>query len=212
MERIITGDAISQIKDFLEGMINPVHALLFTNKTEASEVTKQVLLELTELNPKLTLEEVDYNTNSILAKGYGLTGAPSFVLLNEKRENQGVLYHGIPLGHEINSLLTGILDVSGHPSGFDQATIDYIKSIDKEVDMKVFVTLSCPHCPGAVSTAHKIALLNPKIKASMVEAQTFQDEAVKYQVSGVPKIVFNDTKSLLGNQPIGEFVKTLKTL
>ncbi|HHW79230.1 MAG TPA: glutaredoxin, partial [Acholeplasmataceae bacterium] len=207
--KIITGDAIKQITDFLEHMVNPVHIKLFITEGEPSDVTKQLLEELTSFNNKLTLETFDFSKNNEKASEYGLTGAPSFVLLDDKLENKGILYSGIPLGHEINSLLSGIIDVSGYPIAFDEETLNAIKAIDKEVSIKVFVTMSCPYCPGAVSTAHRLALLNPNIKAEMVDAQTFNDEAVKYDVTGVPKIVFNNNEaSFLGDQPVIEFINT----
>lgn len=212
MEKFITGDAVSQISEYLESMVNDVNVLLFTDASEASQVTEQILKELAELNSKIKIETLAYNGNSLVAKGFDLHGAPSFALLNDKNEKVGVTFHGVPLGHEINSLLSGLIDVSGAPILFDQDTIDYIKSIDQPVDIKVFVTMQCPHCPGAVSTAHRIALLNPNIKASMYEAQTFNNESIKYQVSSVPKIIINETKSFLGNQPVSQFVETLKSL
>ena len=67
-----------------------------------------------------------------------------------------------------------------------------IQKIDKPVNIKVFITLSCPHCPGAVQTAHRLAMLNPNVKAEMIEANTFQDLSMKFKVSGVPKIIIND--------------------
>lgn len=211
--KIITGDAIKQITDFLEHMVNPVHIKLFITEGEPSDVTKQLLEELTSFNNKLTLETFDFSKNNEKASEYGLTGAPSFVLLDDKLENKGILYSGIPLGHEINSLLSGIIDVSGYPIAFDEETLNAIKAIDKEVSIKVFVTMSCPYCPGAVSTAHRLALLNPNIKAEMVDAQTFNDEAVKYDVTGVPKIVFNNNEaSFLGDQPVIEFINTINKL
>src|SRR5690606_21462079 len=87
-----------------------------------------------------------------------------------------------------------------------------IKAIDKPVNIKVFVTLSCPHCPGAVQTAHRLAMLNPNIKGEMIEAQTFYELSNKYQVSGVPKIVINDKYELLGNQPVENFLKEIEKL
>jgi alkyl hydroperoxide reductase subunit AhpF len=78
------------------------------------------------------------------------------------------------------------------------------------VNIKVFVTLSCPHCPGAVSTAHSLAMLNDNIQASMIEAQTFQELSQKYKVSGVPKIIINEDYELLGNQPIDAFLSEIE--
>jgi alkyl hydroperoxide reductase subunit AhpF len=77
---------------------------------------------------------------------------------------------------------------------------------------KVFVTLGCPHCPGAVLKAHKLAMENPNITAEMIEANTFEDLSRKFQVSGVPKIVFNDGADLLGDQPLDAFLQTIENL
>ena len=85
-----------------------------------------------------------------------------------------------------------------------------IMKIDKPINIKVFITLSCPHCPGAVQKAHKMALMNPMIQAEMIEAETFGELSMKHNVSGVPKIVINDQYDLLGNQTIQEFLNTME--
>ena len=92
--------------------------------------------------------------------------------------------------------------MSGVEDFYEESLKKTIQAIDKEVSIKVFVTLSCPHCPGAVQTAHRLAMLNPKIKAEMIEAQTFYELSDKYQVSGVPKIIINDKYELLGNHQL----------
>lgn len=207
--QLIIGEAKTQISEFLNKMINPVNIKLFTDNSEASNVTLQLLFELKEINNKINVEAFNLNDNKEEALSYGITGAPSFTILNSFNDQTGVLYNGIPLGHEINSLLVGILNVSGFPLGLDLATINSIKNIDKEVIIKVFVTRTCPYCSSAVITAHKIALLNPKIKAVMIEAGTFSEEATKYDVTSVPKIIINETTSFLGDQPISEFLEAI---
>ena len=44
--------------------------------------------------------------------------------------------------------------MSGVEFKFSDDVIKRIKA-DKPTDIKVFITLSCPHCPGAVQTAHR---------------------------------------------------------
>jgi alkyl hydroperoxide reductase subunit AhpF len=88
--------------------------------------------------------------------------------------------------------------------------LDRIAKINKPVNIKVFVTLSCPHCPGAVQNAHRLAMLNPNIKAEMIEANTFPALSQQYKVSGVPKIVINETFELLGNQPLEAFLNEIE--
>jgi protein-disulfide isomerase len=46
----------------------------------------------------------------------------------------------------------------------------------------------------------------------MVEAQTFFEYSSKYNVSGVPKIVINETNELLGNQPLEEYLNKIEAM
>jgi glutaredoxin-like protein len=133
-------------------------------------------------------------------------------MLDKDDNYLGVKFNGIPAGHEINSFLTAVLDMSGLDYGFDKALVERIKKIDKPVNIKVFITLSCPHCPGAVVNAHRLAMLNENIKSEMVEAQTFFEYSSKYNVSGVPKIVINETNELLGNQPLEEYLNKIEAM
>ena len=51
-----------------------------------------------------------------------------------------------------------------------------------------------------------MAFANPNITAFAVEATEFPDLARRYQVTGVPKTVVNDTVEILGALPQDEFV------
>jgi protein-disulfide isomerase len=46
----------------------------------------------------------------------------------------------------------------------------------------------------------------------MIEAQTFYDLSTKFNVSGVPKIIINDSLELVGNQPIERFLEQIESL
>jgi len=69
-----------------------------------------------------------------------------------------------------------------------------------------------PALPRRRSNAHRLAMSHPHIESEMIEAQTFGELSQKYNVSGVPKIVINDTHELVGNQPIQEYLKTIEAL
>lgn len=149
-----------------------------------------------------------------MAQKHDITLTPSIVLLDKDNVDKGIRFNGIPAGHEINSFITGLIEVSGNDEKISKELKSKIDKIYNKVNIKVFVTLSCPHCSGAVAKAHKLALENENITAEMVECSTFPDLADKFIVSGVPKIVFNDneTHSLLGNQPFDQFVNILEKL
>lgn len=214
MNQLLNQDLQNQIREFLSNMDKAVTFVLFTKETdcETCEQTKMLLQEIAELSDKITFVEMDLEKNKAEADKYSVTLAPSFVILNQEGKYQGVKFNGIPAGHEINSFLSAVIDMSGVEFGFDEKIVERIKTIKKPVNIKVFVTLSCPHCPGAVSNAHRLAMLNENIESEMIEAQTFYDLSKKYNVSGVPKIVINEKSELIGNQPIEEYLNQLENL
>jgi predicted DsbA family dithiol-disulfide isomerase len=54
--------------------------------------------------------------------------------------------------------------------------------------------------------------MSEHVKAEMIEANTFGELSNKYKVSGVPKIVINETTELLGDQPIEAFLQAIGSL
>jgi len=214
MQKLLDQDIQNQIKDFLSPMVNPVTLVLFTQESpcDTCTETRQLLSEIAELSDKLTFVEKDLVEDIKEVDLYGIEMTPSFVMLDHEGKYRGVKFNGIPAGHEINSFLSAILDMSGLDFGYDAALISRIKKINKPVNIKVFVTLSCPHCPGAVNTAHRLAIINSNIEGEMIEAQTFYTLSEQYNVSGVPKIVINEKHELVGNQPVEAFLKLLERI
>ena len=213
MKKLFNEEVEKQLKEVLANMINPITILMFSDgDCLTCKETKQLLLEVADLNSKISLEIKEVKDASLEVKQYEIDLVPSFVILDMKKKYQGVKFNGIPAGHEINSLVSAILEMSGLQIGVDKSLIKRIKKINKPVNIKVFITLACPHCPGAVQTAHRLAMLNDNIKSEMIEAQTFSDMSVKYKVSGVPKIIINDDIELVGNHPIEIFLEKIESI
>jgi glutaredoxin-like protein len=212
MEKFFNDDIRKQITQILEQMVRPITIKLFIDEKgcQTCNETKQLLTEFKETNSKINLEILDKNQHPKEAEKYGITLIPSFVMLNDLGEYKGVKFNGIPAGHEINSFISALIEMSGHPLKVPQVALDRIAKINKPVHIKVFVTLSCPHCPGAVQNAHRLAMLNPNIKAEMIEANTFPGISQQYNVSGVPKIIINEKYELLGNQPLEAFLNEIE--
>jgi len=208
---LLNEEVRGQLSELFEGMGSDVTIALFTKEEncETCSDTKSFMEEVSTLSEQLNLEAYDLEEDSEKAEAYNVDKVPAIVLLNADKKYQGVKFYGIPAGHEINSFVTGIMEVSGSGEDLPEDLLEQIKSIDKDVDIKVFVTLSCPHCPGAVAKAHKLALLNDKISGEMIEAQTFGELSQKFNVSGVPKIVINDEFELVGNQPLDKFLEEI---
>ena len=59
--------------------------------------------------------------------------------------------------------------------------------------------------------AHKLAIHHPLITADCIEVSEFPDMIQKYNISGVPKIVVNETIEFVGAQSAEVFLDAIKT-
>lgn len=197
---MFTEEIKQQLKEVLSAMQNNVKIRFFTdNKCPSCADAEEFIETMASLSDHLSFEKVEMEEL-----------VPAYELTSEKYPDASIRFNGIPGGHEINSFLQAIVELSGLAGELPEELIERISKIDKDVDIKVFVTLGCPHCPGAVAKANRLAMENPHIKAQMIEAQTFYELSEKYNVSSVPKIVINESFEFVGNQPIEKFIEGLE--
>ena len=116
--------------------------------------------------------------------------------------------YGIPAGHEFASVIEAICLVSsGKTKTLPDKVREEIEKIDSPLEIKVFVTTTCPYCAGAVITAHEMAFVNPHITGKMIESMEFPEWAGKHNVYTVPKIIINDKVEFEGAVPVKEYAK-----
>ena len=205
-----------EVKEQLRGILNPINqkvVILYFSEgdDETITATKEMITDLISINGFLSVEH--HSLDSDEAKKYEIEENGTIVILNEDRVNRGVYYYGPPAGYEINSFVHSLLDFGGVEKLPDAQTLEKIKAIDKDIDIKVFVGLSCPHCPGAVINAHTLAKHNPRIKGIMVEAASYEELSKKFNISSVPRIIINDGKGdLLGNLPMSEILDAINKI
>ncbi len=193
---------------FSKSLEGDVNIMFFYDKPDICEYcgqTLDLLREVASLNPKINVTQYNIRESAKEAKFLGIDKAPATVIGGKKLYN--VVYYGIPAGYEFSSLLEDIIDASKGVTRLSPQTKERLKEVKKPVDIKVFVTPTCPYCPKAVRTAHQFAMENSMIRSSMIEASEFMGLAQKYDVMGVPKIVINDTLSFEGAQPEDVFLQ-----
>ncbi len=210
--KYLNEEVAKQLEEIFSGMKDDVTVALFTKEDdcESCEDTNDFISELISVSPKLHLENLDIDKDSDKANEFEVLMAPSIVLLDKDKNYKRIKFNGVPSGHEINSFISSVIEVSGNSQKLSDEIQARIEKINKPVNIKVFVTLACPHCAGAVQKAHKLALENPNIQADMIEAQTFFDMSEEYNVSSVPKIVINDEFEFVGNQPLEVFLDEIE--
>lgn len=200
-----------QLREVFGEMKQPIQLALFLKEEGCytGEETKSYMSEIAALSDKIELKIYDVEKDKALAEQYGIEMVPSTVFLNHAGAYEGVKFNGIPAGHEINSFVSAVLEVSGAGEEAPEELQAFLDGLTEPVNIKVFITLGCPHCPGAVQKAHKLALLSPMITGEMVEAETFGELSTKFNVSSVPHIVINDTYNFVGNQPLEVFLSEI---
>jgi glutaredoxin-like protein len=199
------------VRTHLAGISRPVTILFFTQTFGAPEtvaMAKQVLDEVVSLNNQLTIEEVNVVLEKERAATYGIEHIPALVLLASGADTR-IRFLGAPAGHEFMSLVEALLLAGTGVSGLsDTSKALLAERVTEPVDIRVFVTPSCPHCPRAVTLAHRMAVEHPLIQATCVEATEFMDLSRRFRVTGVPKTVINGSIEILGALPEDAFVRT----
>jgi|SRR5690625_4458287 len=206
MEKLLNDEMETQIKEMFNHLEDNVVITLYKDNNEGSELTYKLMDEISNLSNKIKLDTIEYNDET--KKNDNIYSAPAFYVSKNSNIKSG-LFYGVPAGHEINTLLSTLIDISTNNPLYDEDTINEINKINKKTNIKVFVTTQCPHCPGAAINALRLASLNENIKSEVYEVHSNMEIANKYNVSGVPKIVINETNELVGNQPINEFLKVI---
>jgi len=191
----------AELRNRLAEMDKPVKLVVFTQELECQYCKDNhgLMEELAELTDKISVELYNYQLDNEKVREYGIEMIPATAIVGEK--DYGIRFYGIPAGYEFSSLLEDILDVSRGRPEVDGEIEKKLSELTKPVHVKVFVTPTCPYCPGAVRAAHKMAMLSDLVKADMIEVSEFPQLAVKYQVRGVPKSVVNETIEWVGAVP-----------
>jgi glutaredoxin-like protein len=198
------------VRDHLARIQHPVTLLLFTQTIGAPEtalIARQVLDELASLNDLIRVEEVNFVLEKDRAAQYGIDHIPAIVLLSNDTDTR-MRFLGAPAGYEFMSLIEAVILAGTDDSQLDPQSRELIAAnVNAPVDIHVFVTPTCPHCPRAVSLAHRMARENAHIRATCVEATEFMDLSRKFRVTGVPKTVVNESIEILGALPEELFVR-----
>jgi glutaredoxin-like protein len=208
---ILSDENRDDVREVFEEMDQAITAYVFVDDDcEYCDETVELNEELAELTDLYTVEVHDMDSEE--AEEWDATkydSAPVTVLTDG--EIRGVRYYGIPSGQEFGAYVRDIVAVSTGETGLDEDIKAELAEIDEPVNIKVFVTLTCPHCPQAVETAHKFAIENPNITSEMVESQEFMELAQQFGVRGVPQVNINDEAAeFTGAQPPQQFLEQVK--
>ncbi len=211
---LLSAKDAKKVQEILQALPAPVELHFFTQELECQfcRETGQLLRELAALSPNLKLTEHDFVLDTEAVSAFGVEMVPAIVPVGPAGD-VGLRFYGIPAGYEFASLLEGLKLAAGADPELAPETESFLSQLTHEVELEVYVTPTCPYCPGMVVNAFRLAAASPKIKAAMVEATEFPHLAIRYQVRGVPRTVINRGKAFIeGLVPESHLVETLRNL
>ena len=111
-------EMIQQISEYMKRLEKPITIRMNNEPHEKKAELREMLEEICSTSDKLTFEIGDFPYRS------GVT----FEVLADN-SSTGILFSGVPGGHEFNSLILAILQSGGLPLRLDQSLLSIIKSI-----------------------------------------------------------------------------------
>jgi alkyl hydroperoxide reductase subunit F len=104
----------------------------------------------------------------------------------------GIVFQGIPGGHEFTSFVLAILNSAGKGKLPDAGLSGRIRSLKGPAQVRTFVSLSCENCPEVVQALNQIALIHGDIEHVMLDGELVQDELERLGIQGVPSVYVGD--------------------
>ncbi len=131
---------ITEIRARLQGMVNPVKLVHFTQElnVEFGREARELIKELAGISDKLSVEVHDFVLDKEAVAQYQIDRAPATVVRNGK--DYGIRFYGFPAGYEFSVLLDAILAVSQGDSGLQPETREKLAKIAEPLHLEVLVT------------------------------------------------------------------------
>lgn len=184
----------SQLQQLLQLMEGDVVLKASLGSDDKSKELKELLDEVSAASDYITIEASD------------LKRTPSFSV-DKPNETSGITFAGLPMGHEFNSLVLALLQVSGRPPKEEQAIIDQIKAIDRPLHFETYISLTCQKCPDVVQALNLMSLLNPNISHTMIDGSIFREESEN--IMAVPAIFLDGEEFGNGRMTIQDILANL---
>lgn len=187
----------AQLKQYLELLENDIALRVKADPEDVNgKKVREFVNEIAEMSPRISVEEAK------------LVKAPGFSVVR-KGEMRGIAFAGIPLGHEFNSLVLALLQVSGRAPKIEDDLKKRIQAIDKPYHFETYVSLTCHNCPDVVQALNIMSVLNENITHTMIEGGMFQDEVKSRGVMAVPTVFANGEEFSSGRMSLEEILNKL---
>lgn len=172
---------LDTVRQYFAALSRDITLVLATGEHARRDELKTFLAQIVATSPRLSLIEQADAT---------LISPVSFKILADGMDT-GIIFSGIPGGHEFSSLILAILQAGGSALKLDESIQTLIRAVRQPLAFTTYVSLSCHNCPDVVQTLNQFALLNPAISSEMIDGGLFQEQIAAKNIQGVPAVYLN---------------------
>ena len=199
-ESLFTAEMLAQLNAVFEKMQHSLILKLYLDNRPISAELQNYMEVLSALTEKL----------SVIIEEQGTDPAyPCVKICLDDGSETGLAFHGVPGGHEFTSFVLGLYNAAGQGQAIDQEAEAKLETVDKPIDIKIMVSLSCTMCPELVTAAQRIAAASQFVRAEVYDLNHFPDLKDRYQVMSVPCIVINEEKPVFGKKNIHQLLELI---
>ena len=197
---LFTPEMRTQLETVFERMENPLVLKLCLDNRPVSKELQEYIATLTAMTDKLSLELVTGNSDEF---------APCVKLYRDDIYT-GLAFHGVPGGHEFTSFVLGMYNAAGPGQAMDEDIRKRIEGIEKQMDIKILVSLSCTMCPDLVIATQHMAAVGEHITTEVYDIHHYESLKNKYKVMSVPCMVINDEHVHFGKKNIQQVLEIVE--
>jgi len=210
-EWFLPSDQRKALSTYLADFVNavPVHLFVKNGLNDAyANFARKLLEDMVQLSDKIAL--ILHVDDAVANEQYKVERFPTLLIAPDK---YSIRFSGAPAGEEGQAFLQALLMVSTQKSFLSEPSRKLLEELDTPRDVKVFVSPTCPYCPGQCVNAIKAAVEKPDlVRIECIETTENQDYAEKYNVGSIPHTVYNEAFSTVGMEPEQAFIVQLLML
>lgn len=126
-------------------------------------------------------------------------------------EDLGIRFRAVPNGHEFSSLLLAVVNADGKGKNLpDEALRRRIETLDGDIGLTTYMSLTCTNCPDVVQALNLMAILNPRITHTIVDGALFEDEVARLEIQAVPAVFCGGETLHVGRGTLAELLEKLE--
>lgn len=189
----------AQMRGLVANITMPVDLVTSLDDSAKSLETSELLTEVAAMSDLIRYERRDDDARR-----------PSFAIQRSGTDVQ-VRFAGVPMGHEFTSFVLALLQVGGHPTKVNEATIRQIQQLSGNHHFETYFSLSCQNCPEVVQALNIISVLNPRISHTAIDGGVFRGEIEDLQIMAVPAVFMDGKPFGSGRMTLDEILAKLDT-